>query len=35
MLVAFNTGGKNTHTKFVAGNYEARIFLDTPLWLSG
>jgi len=28
MLVACNTEGKNMHTEFVAGNYEARIFVE-------
>ena len=28
MLVAYNTEEKNMHTKFVVGNYEARIFLE-------
>jgi len=33
MLVVGNTEGKNMHTKFVAGNYEARIFLEDTVMI--
>jgi hypothetical protein len=33
MLVACNRGGKNRHTVFVAGNYEARIFLEDTVMI--
>jgi hypothetical protein len=33
MLVAFNTEGKSLRTKFVAGNCEARIFLEDTVMI--
>jgi hypothetical protein len=33
MFVAFNTEGKNLNTKFVAGNFKGRIFLEDTVMI--